>query len=77
MFKPMLAATLKSPEALKFPVVASPKLDGVRAIIIDGVVMSRNLKPIPNVFVQKIFGHREFNGFDGLESGAGELPFSQ
>jgi DNA ligase-1 len=44
---------------------ASPKLDGIRAVVIDGVVMSRNLKPIPNKHVQKLFGKQKFNGLDG------------
>lgn len=62
--KPMLAceANLK---ALKFPVLASPKLDGVRALVRDGVVLSRSLKPIPNRHVQMMFGRPELEGLDG------------
>lgn len=62
--KPMLAceANLK---VLKFPVLASPKLDGVRAIIREGVVLSRSLKPIPNRHVQLVFGRPELEGLDG------------
>jgi DNA ligase-1 len=48
---------------LRFPLLASPKLDGVRAIVIDGVVMSRSLKPIPSQYVQEQFSHLEH--FDG------------
>lgn len=51
-FKPMLASPVKKPADLGFPVLASPKLDGVRCIIINGVAMSRKLKPIPNAHVQ-------------------------
>jgi DNA ligase-1 len=46
-------------------VLVSPKLDGVRVIILNGVVMSRNLKPIPNARVQRLFGRHRFNGLDG------------
>ena len=62
--KPMLAgeANLK---VLKFPVLASPKLDGVRALIRDGVVLSRSLKPIPNRHVQIMYGRPELEGLDG------------
>lgn len=62
--KPMLAceANLKS---LKFPCIASPKLDGVRALVRDGVVLSRSLKPIPNRHVQLLFGRPELEGLDG------------
>lgn len=48
---------------LTFPLWVSPKLDGVRAVVIDGVVLSSTLKPIPNRHVQEKFGHLEF--FDG------------
>lgn len=43
--------------------VASPKLDGIRAIVLGGVVMSRNLIPIPNRYVQQRFAGLEW--FDG------------
>jgi DNA ligase-1 len=65
-FKPMLSG--KAPDdlsTLKYPVAVSPKLDGFRAIVIDGVMMSRNLKPIRNKHVQRLYGRPEFNGFDG------------
>ena len=52
-FKPMLAG--KAPEDLadiNYPVLASPKLDGIRCIIRDGEAVSRSLKPIPNEFIR-------------------------
>ena len=71
-FKPMLASPFDEP-LLKFPVLASPKLDGVRAIVRDGVVLSRALKPIPNKWVQQRFSHLEH--FDGeLIVGASNHP---
>lgn len=59
--KPMLAATLKSPEDIKewSSILVSPKLDGIRAIVKNGIVLSRSLKPIPNRYVQDMFGHLE------------------
>lgn len=62
--KPMLAVKAEI-EKLKFPVYASAKLDGVRVIILDGIVLSRNLKPIPNQHVQKLFGKKKYNFLDG------------
>jgi DNA ligase-1 len=63
-FKPMLATDYDS---LRTPfsegLFASPKLDGVRAIVMDGIVYSRSLKPIPNIGVQQMFKHLEH--FDG------------
>lgn len=71
-FKPMLASPFDE-ALLKFPVLASPKLDGVRAIVRGGVVLSRALKPIPNKNVQKRFKHLEH--FDGeLIVGAANDP---
>jgi DNA ligase-1 len=51
-FKPNLAATLTKPELIKFPVYCSPKIDGIRCVVFDGVAYSRSLKPIPNIHVQ-------------------------
>jgi DNA ligase 1 len=50
-FKPMLAVDCGDVNALRFPLFASPKLDGVRAVVMNGGLMSRSLKPIPNVNV--------------------------
>lgn len=61
-FRPMLA-TDADLSKLRFPLYASPKLDGVRAIVRDGVVYSRSNKPIPNKYVQKCFSR--FTHCDG------------
>lgn len=62
--KPMLASPADLAK-LKYPVLASPKLDGVRCLIMGGVAMSRNFKPIPNKWVQACFGRKDLNGLDG------------
>lgn len=63
-FKPMLASEANLPK-LTFPLIVSPKLDGIRAVVRNGVVLSRSLKPIPNLHVQELFGRSEYEGFDG------------
>lgn len=64
--KPNLAATIEDISVLKYPLYASPKLDGVRALVLeDGTLVSRSLKPIPNPHVNKLFGRREYAGLDG------------
>lgn len=63
--KPMLASPYDPKIPLRFPVLASPKLDGIRALVVDGVVMSRALKPIPNKAIQQLFGKAQYNGLDG------------
>lgn len=64
-FKPLLAATIESTAAIPYPCLASVKLDGIRCLIVDGVAVSRSLKPIRNKHVQALFGKSEFNGYDG------------
>lgn len=63
--KPMLASTCKDINSITYPVIVSPKLDGVRGMIQDNTLLSRSLKLIPNHHVQRVFGRSEFNGFDG------------
>lgn len=50
-------------EKINFPCYVSVKLDGIRCVIKDGVVLSRSLKPIRNEYVQRLFGH--LHGLDG------------
>lgn len=63
--KPLLAATLEDVKDMKIPSLVSPKLDGIRVLIIDGVAVSRNLKPIRNKHIQTILGDAKYNGLDG------------
>lgn len=51
-FKPLLAHTVDSIETVQFPVMASPKLDGIRCLIVNGEAVTRSLKPVPNIHVQ-------------------------
>ena len=62
--KPLLSCKV-SIDNINFPIYVSTKFDGVRALVIDGVVYSRSMKPIRNEHVQKLFGKEEYNGFDG------------
>jgi len=52
VLKPLLAVKADISK-LKYPVVVSPKIDGIRCLMVDGVAMSRTMKPIPNKFVQE------------------------
>jgi DNA ligase-1 len=66
-FKPLLAATLEQYEFDKviYPVLASPKLDGIRVIILNGIPVTRSLKPVRNKQVQSILANPDFEGLDG------------
>jgi DNA ligase-1 len=73
IIKPMLAG--KAPadlSKLKYPVLASPKLDGIRCIIVDGEARSRSMKLIPNVSVRRALEGLP-DGIDGELMVAGDF----
>ena len=53
-FKPMLSADASRADLsqLPYPLLVSPKLDGLRCILWEGVAYSRNAKPFRNKFLQ-------------------------
>lgn len=53
--KPMLADTCEDASALSYPVLASPKLDGIRSLKIGGEALSRKFIAIPNKHIQELF----------------------
>lgn len=63
MFQPMLASAVEL-QSVKYPVYCSPKFDGIRCVIRDGVALSRKLKQIPNVYVSKMMSKCS-NNLDG------------
>jgi DNA ligase-1 len=64
--KPMLAATWgEDVEKLAFPAWGSPKLDGIRALIVNGAVQARSGDLIRHPLVQQMFGRPELEGLDG------------
>jgi len=48
----MLAGKCTDITKLTFPVLATPKLDGIRCLMINGKAVSRKFKPIPNKFIR-------------------------
>jgi DNA ligase-1 len=62
--KPMLATDWE-PNKLKFPVMAQPKIDGVRALNLSGVFTGRSLKTFGNRYITEYFSQEIFRGFDG------------
>lgn len=65
--RPMLASQVDDLSQITYPVYASPKYDGIRCLIINGVALSRSLKPIPNLYIQKWVSDnaKELEGLDG------------
>jgi DNA ligase-1 len=65
-FKPMLAHSKSpDPEDLSYPIIVQPKLDGVRASVVNGRLVSRTLKAIPNAEIRAALERPEFEGLDG------------
>jgi DNA ligase-1 len=67
--KPLLAGNFDASKA-KFPYIATPKIDGIRFLMIDGVAVSRTFKPIRNKHIQELLSQYLPDGIDGeLTSG--------
>lgn len=62
--RPMLAARAEI-DQVRYPVLASAKLDGVRALVVGDTLLSRTLKPIPNVYIQCALTSVCPHGLDG------------
>lgn len=61
-FKPLLASPA---EDIQFPVLASIKIDGIRAMMYDGNLMSRRLKLIPNRHIRHTIEELQLYHCDG------------
>lgn len=62
--KPMLASDYAE-DKIRFPVIAQPKIDGVRALNMTGTLTGRSLKKHANRHVTGYFSHSSLAGFDG------------
>lgn len=63
--KPMLAGLVDDVNKLKFPLWVTPKLDGIRALKVDGKLVSRTFKPIKNDFIRTMLEAILPDGVDG------------
>jgi DNA ligase-1 len=63
--KPMLASKCENPHLLPFPVLATPKLDGIRCLKIGGKALTRSFKPISNRFAREWIEANLPDGVDG------------
>ena len=65
MIKPLLAMNAPNLSALKYPMLASPKLDGIRCLVFGGKAVTRELKLVPNKHIQSRIGNSHLEGLDG------------
>lgn len=62
----MLAASVVDTATLKYPLLGTPKLDGIRCCIVNGKPVSRTFKPIQSPFIQDAVERLRIpDGFDG------------
>jgi DNA ligase 1 len=75
-FKPMLSGTVPILGVMDtsieydfskvvFPVIASPKYDGIRVTNQEGKLLSRSMKPIASLWINSAFSGDQYHGFDG------------
>lgn len=62
--KPLLATNYDESK-LVFPLIAQPKIDGVRGLTIQGRLVGRSLKTHANLFTTALFSKPEYNWLDG------------
>lgn len=63
IIKPMLACEVDLSK-IKYPVICSPKLDGIRCLSVDGQAYTRSGKLVPNRHIQNCF-KKAPSGLDG------------
>lgn len=64
-FSPMLAAHCPPLAELVFPLLATPKLDGIRCILKDGQATTRSGNPIPNDYIRETIEAMSEQNLDG------------
>lgn len=69
-FQPLLAVKVDDIEALPYPVMVSPKIDGIRCCILtadtgDVLAVTRKLKAIPNTYIREVLSDSAFLNLDG------------
>lgn len=63
--RPLLAATLEDVSTVKFPVLATPKLDGIRVLKVEGKAVTRKFKSVPNKHIRELLEKHLPDGVDG------------
>lgn len=63
--EPMLAGKVSDVNKLAYPLIASPKLDGIRLLKLAGRALARSLKPIPNEHIREVIERLAPDGIDG------------
>ena len=75
--RPMKPAECLNTATLYYPVLVTPKLDGIRCLKIDGKALSNRFKPIPNKFIREWIEACMPEGVDGEITLRGNHPFHE
>lgn len=68
--RPMLAARCPEIWRLRYPLLATPKIDGVRCYVAGGIARTRSGAPVPNPFIRRWIEAHLPEGTDGeLQAG--------
>jgi len=63
--RPLLAVAVEDLDSIKYPVIGTPKYDGVRCLKVNGQVVTRKFKPLPNIFARTVLESILPEGADG------------
>lgn len=63
--KPLLSGKVEDLSKIKYPVYATPKLDGIRVLKVNGKVVTRKFKELPNRFAREKLEELLPDGMDG------------
>jgi len=74
--KPMLAVDAGDISTLTYPLYATPKLDGIRCMKVNGEIVSRTFKPIPNHYIRETLKSILPEGADGEICLKDDMSFS-
>ena len=74
--KPMLAVDAGDIKSLQYPLYATPKLDGIRCLKVNGEIVSRTFKPIPNNYIRETLKAILPEGADGEICLKDDMSFS-
>lgn len=79
--RPLLAGSVDNATDIKFPILASIKLDGLRIMKVNGKIVTRKFKDLPNEYVRGILEQILPDGIDGelmafrmVEEGTRRIP---
>lgn len=60
-----MSASLVNIEQIKYPCYVSPKLDGIRGVLLEGKTLTKTFHSIPNKYTYNLYADNNYHGLDG------------